>query len=117
MEKDYSDYDHFYLDFRDGDWIAPCWGYRFKINHNGIKLIAYESEALEKIIFDTEKKTVSVVVKNPQLPNAPRTVDVSENPDFFEAVRENIEKILTTGGGRYKTVTPNEDRTVFTISE
>lgn len=116
MEKDYSGNNHFYTDFRDGDWIAPCWGYRFKINHKGIKLIAHESEDLEKIIFDTEKKSISVVVKNPKLPNAPRTADVSENPDFFEGVRENIENILTTGDGRFTTVTPNEDRTVFTVS-
>jgi len=113
MEKERESYiDIFPL--RVGNWKAACWGGLFKINNHGIKLAATANECFEKIIFDTEKKTVSVMVNNPLLPpRTPRTVDLSESPEFFDALRENIETIMTTGDGTYKTVTPNEDRTVF----
>ena len=112
MEKERESYiDIFPL--RVGNWKASCWGGVFKLNNHGIKLVAGASEGFEQIIFDPEKKTVSVVVNNPKLPYLPRTVDLSESPEFFDALRENIETIMTTGDGTYKTVTPNEDRTVF----
>ena len=100
-----------------GDWSATCWGKRFKVNNCGIKLIARDDEDLEKIIFDVEKKTVSVSVKNPTLPTkAPRIVDLSDATEFFEELRKNIETILTTKDGEFKSVTPNADRTVFEVS-
>lgn len=102
--------------FQMGQWGVACWGKRFKINNNGIKLVAREDEDLERIIFDTEKKTVSVKVKNPTLPpNAPRIVDLSDSVEFFEELRKDIENILTTRGGTFQSVTPNADRTAFEI--
>ena len=99
-----------------GNWSASCWGKRFKVNNNGIKLVAKEDEDLEKIIFDTDKKTVSVKVKTPTLSDkAPRTVDLSDATEFFEEVRKNIENILTEKGD-FEKVTTNADRTVFEIS-
>ena len=99
-----------------GDWSANCWGKRFKVNNNGIKLFAKEDEDLEKIIFDVEKKTVSVIVKNPTLlAKVPRTVDLSNATEFFEELRKNIEMILMTKG-TFITVAPNADRTVFEVS-
>lgn len=100
-----------------GDWSATCWGKRFKVNNMGIKLIAREDEDLERIMFDVEKKTVSVTVKNPKLAeNAPRFVDLSDASEFFEELRKNIEMILTTKDGEFKSVIPNIDRTVFEVS-
>ena len=103
-------------DFKVGDWKVICAQSLFTLNNNGIKLFAAAYEGFEKIIFDTEKKTVSVVVKNPKFPNIPRTVDLSKSPDFFEGLRENLETIMTTGDSKCKTVTPNEDITVFTVT-
>lgn len=40
--------------------------------------------------------------------------DLSDDIQFFEELRENIEDIILTGG--YDTITPNEDRTIFEIS-
>ena len=95
-----------------GDWSASCWGKTFIVNNHGIKLIAKEDEDLERIIFDVEKKTVSVSVKNPTLPEkAPRIVDLSEATEFFEELRKDIEKLLTIKG-TFRSVTPNDDRTV-----
>lgn len=99
-----------------GNWSASCWGKRFKINNNGIKLFAKENENLEKVIFDLEKKTVSVKVKSPTLSDiAQRTVDLSDATEFFEELRKDLETILTVKGD-FKNVIPNEDRTVFDIS-
>jgi hypothetical protein len=71
---------------------------------------------LEKIIFDVEKKTVSVKVKNPRLTEPrKRTVCLSDVPEFFEKLHKNIEAILTEMG-TYESVTPNADRTVFEVS-
>lgn len=81
-----------------------------------LKLFAKEDEGLEKVIFDTEKKTISVKVKTQTLSDkAPRTVDLSDATEFFEEVRKNIENILTEKGD-FEKVTPNADRTVFEIS-
>ena len=99
-----------------GDWSANCWGKRFKVNNHGIKLIAREDEDLEKIVFDVEKKTVSVSVKNPTLSEkVPRVVNLSEATEFFEELRKNIEMILKIKG-TFESVTPNDDRTVFEVS-
>ena len=99
-----------------GDWAADCHNKRFKVNNNGIKLCAKEDENLEQVIFDTEKKTVSVKVKTPTLSDkAPRTLDLSNDVEFFEALRKNIEKLLTQKNGKYTSVTPNEDRTIFEV--
>lgn len=99
-----------------GDWSASCWGKTFKVNNSGIKLVARDDEGLERIIFDTEKKKVSVKVKNPTLPpNAPRILDLSDAVDFFEELRKDIENILTTRDGTFQSVTPNADRTAFEI--
>lgn len=99
-----------------GDWVADCYHKRFKVNNNGIKLWAKEDENLEQVIFDTEKKTVSVKVKTPTLSDkAPRTLDLSNDVEFFEALRKNIEELLTQEKGKYTSVIPNEDRTIFEI--
>ena len=97
-----------------GDWSVECYYKRFKFNNKGIKLVAKGDEGLKKVIFNTERKTVAVVVTTPTLPvNVPRIADLSDSPKFFEEVRNNIETILTTG--TYNKVTPNEDRTVFVV--
>lgn len=100
-----------------GEWSACCCcGKTFQVNNNGIKLVAREDEGLEKIIFDTEKKTVLVKVKNPTLSEkAPRILNLSNSIEFFEGLRKNIEKILTTEGGKFTSVTSNADRTVFEV--
>lgn len=109
-----------YLEFHKpliiGDWSASCYGRTFKVNNNEIKLWARQDEGLEKIIFDVEKKTISVKVKTPKLSEkAPRMVDLSDAIEFFDEVRKNIEKILIEKGD-FKSVTPNADRTVFEVS-
>ena len=102
--------------FRIGDWRVECRGKTFIVTNYGMKLVAREDEDLEKFIFDVEKKTVSVTVKNPTLSEkAPRTLDLSKDIDFFEELRKNIEKLLTEIG-TFNSVTANADRTVFEIS-
>ena len=82
-----------------------------------MKLAARYDEDLEQIIFDVEKKTVSVKVKNPTLSDkAPRTVDLSDATDFFEELRKDLETVLTVKG-TFKSVTSNADRTVFDVTE
>jgi len=107
----------FNLGFHMGDWTATCNGKRFIVNNHGMKLTAREDEGLEKVIFDTEKKTVTVKVKTPTLPeNCPRVADLSEAPEFFEELRKDIETLLTTKEGDFMSVIPNKDRTVFDVS-
>ena len=102
--------------FQMGDWGVTCYRKTFRVNNHGIKLAAIEDEDLEKIIFDVEKKTVSVKVKNPTLPaKVPRIVDLSDTIEFFEELRKDIENVLTTKNGKFTSVTPNDDRTVFEI--
>ena len=99
------------------DWRVDCCGKTFTVKY-GIEalLAARGDEYLERILFDVEKKTVSVKVKNPKLTNPPRrTLDLSDVPDFFEGLRKDIEKILTEEG-TFESVTPNADRTVFEVS-
>lgn len=103
--------------YKVGDWTVSCSGRRFKINNNGIKLFVREDEELEKILFDVDKKTVSVKVKNPTLSEkVPRVLDLSNDIEFFEALRKDLEMILTTKWGKFTSVIPNEDRTNFEVS-
>ena len=98
-------------------WWVNCCGKIFTVKY-GIEalLAARGDEGLEKIIFDVEKKTVSVKVKNPRLTEPrKRTVCLSDVPEFFEKLHNNIEAILTEMG-TYESVTPNTDRTVFEVS-
>lgn len=98
-----------------GNWSAKSYNRTFKVNNNGIKLWAKRDEELEQIIFDVNKKTVEVKVKNPTLPkNAPRKLDLSNDVRFFEELRKSIEFLLIIQGG-FEDVTSNDDRTIFTI--
>ena len=116
LTEEVKNYLEFHKPLKVGNWTASCYGKTFKFNNNGIKLWARNDEGLEKVIFDTDKKTVSVKVKTPTLSDkAPRTVDLSDATEFFEEVRKNIENILTEKGD-FEKVTPNADRTVFEIS-
>lgn len=92
-------------------------GYFFDLAKNGLGVLyAFEDEYLEKIIFDVEKKTVSIRVKKPECTLLERCkVDLSDAPEFFEKLHNNIELILTEMG-TYESVTPNTDRTVFEVS-
>ena len=110
-----------YLEFHKplivGDWSATSHDKTFIVNNKGMKLAARYDEDLEQIIFDKEKKTVSVKVKNPTLSDkAPRTVDLSDATDFFEELRKDLETVLAVKG-TFKSVTPNADRTVFDVTE
>lgn len=102
---------------RVGNWVAGFVGAYFNIHQakHALSLVANKEEGLEKMIFDTEKKTISVVVRNPKRPTWPRTVDLSNVVEFFDAVRDKIESILTAKYGGYSSVTANEDRTVFDV--
>lgn len=109
--------------FEVGDYNATCNGWRFLVSKrgadHGMKLVAAASEGFEKIIFDPEKKTVTVEVKKKRLPaRTPRTLDLTDAPEFFDGLRDNIEDIILKQQRReiFKSVTPNEDRTVFTVS-
>ena len=102
--------------FQMGNWSVTCSGNKIQLNNHGIKLVAKGDEGLEKVIFDVEKKTVAVSVKNPTLPEkCPRKVDLSDAPEFFEELHNDLEKLLTIKG-EFKSVTPNADRTVFEVS-
>ena len=89
---------HYAFSCTMGDWNVSCHDKTFQMHNKGIKLWARYDEGLKRVSFDLEKKTVAVTVENPTLPsNAPRIVDLSDAVDFFEAVRNNMEKILLTG--------------------
>ena len=110
VKKEFHDGFHF------GNWTVSCNGKTFIVNNNGMKLCARDDEDLEKIIFDADKKTVSLKVKSQTLSDkAPRIVDLNDATEFFDELRKDIEKILTEKG-EFKSVTPNKDRTVFVIS-
>lgn len=116
--------------FYFGSWHVICSSKKLIIRKEGIdlatkirtkessfKIIAASDEGLEKIIFDTDKKTVSVKVKNPRNGNClhlPKTVDLSEDEDFFEYLHQNLDKWMMEKG-EFTSVTPNEDRTVFEV--
>jgi hypothetical protein len=105
----------YHYQYSNGLWTVTCIWRNFKLNNKGIKLWAKGDEGLYKIIFDVESKTVSVKITNPTLPpKAPRIADLSDDPLFFEELRDNLETILLTG--TYSSVKPNENRTVFEIS-
>ena len=71
--------------FQIGDWGVSCMGKTLKVDNDGIKLAAREDEDLEKVIFNVEKKTVSVIVKNPTLSEkALRIVDLSDAVEFLK---------------------------------
>ena len=96
------------------DWAVTCYYKTFKINHDGIVLIARNDECLKTIKFDVDDKTIELIVANPKLPpNAPRKVDLKDEHEFFEEIRLNLELILTTGS--FSSVKSNEDRTIFEI--
>lgn len=100
-----------------GNWSASCYRKTFRVNNKGIKLAARGDEGLEKVVFDVERKTVSVCVKNPTLSEkVPRKLDLSESVEFFNGLRDNIESVLMKKDSGFTSVTPNADRTVFTIS-
>ena len=104
--------DYFYSNSK---WSVSANDISFKLNNKGIKLWAKREEHLTEVSFDIENKTVSLQVETPVLSEkAPRKVDLSDDPQFFEDLRENIEEILLKG--EYSSVTPNEDRTIFKIS-
>ena len=100
--------------YSNGKWSVSANNNSFKLNNKGIKLWAKKEEQLSEIRFDTENKIVSLTVEKATLPpNAPRKVDLSDDPQFFEDLRENIEEILLKGN--YDSITPNEDRTIFKV--
>ena len=82
-------------------------------HHQGWRLAVRNDERLHRVIFDKDKKTVSAMITESINAKIPRKADISDNPEFFEDLRANIETILITGG--YTSVTPNEDRTVFEV--
>lgn len=106
--------DSFSSNFGTDKWTVNCWYDNFVINNHGMKLVAKGEEGIKKVVFDPERKTVQVVVTTPVLSEkAPRIVDLSEDVDFFEKLRNNIEEVLTTS--KYYKVTANGDRTVFDV--
>lgn len=102
--------------YSDGTWSIYCHCGVFQINNNGIKLCNKREEGLNKLIFNLNDKTVECQVSNPTLPShAPRKVDLSSAPDFFNGLLENIEEILADG--HLQIISANAERTVFNISE
>lgn len=101
------------------EWSASCWCktfYVFNVN-DGVRLFAREDEGLEKIVFDPEKKKLTVSVRNPIVSaEVQRDIDLSDAPEFFEELRKNLEAVMTSNGGTYKSVTTNAARTVFEVS-
>ena len=100
--------------YSNSKWSVYAGARKLQLNNKGIKLVALGEEQLSEVCFDVENKTVSLKVETPILPEkAPRKVDLSDDPQFFEDLRENIEEILLKGN--YDSVTPNEDRTIFKV--
>lgn len=101
--------------FSNGKWSVGCTYKKFRLNNNGMKLLVMNDEGLKELHFDCENKTVTAVItQSTRSEKAPRKADLSDEPQFFEELRENIEEILLKG--KYDSVTPNEDRTIFKIS-
>lgn len=103
--------------FSNGKWSVGCTYKKFRLNNNGMKLLAMNDEGLKELHFDCENKTVTAVITQSSTrweKDPPRKADLSDDPQFFEDLRENIEEILLKG--KYDSVTPNEDRTIFKIS-
>mgnify|MGYP003538070411 CR=1 FL=1 len=56
-----------------------------------------------------------IVPKNNLIPNNPaRTLDLNNDIDFFEDLRNNLEEVLTIKSA-FNSVTPNDDRTIFQV--
>lgn len=111
---------HVGFDYVCGNWSVSCFGRHFRINNKGIKLAVEKGEELKKVIFDTEKKTIEVVVENSISPKVPRVADLSDAPEFFDEIHNGLKEILLTKSNIddkpfYDSVTPNEDRTVFEV--
>lgn len=90
---------------------------QIKNKKNRIKILVTSEEGLEKVIFDTDKKTVSVKLSNPRddsILNSKRTADLNGDEDFFEYLHQNLDKWMMKKGD-FSLVTPNEDRTVFEV--
>ena len=101
------------LDSMRENWSVSCIDRNFILKHNGLKLCANSTETLEKVIFDTNKKTVAVEVSNKKREDVPRIADISDDTFFFDKLRENMEDVLSTGG--FTCTAVNEDRTVFEV--
>ena len=96
------------------DWTITCFNRTFKINHNGIVLIARNDECLKTIKFDIDNKTIELIVAKPKLPiSVPRKLELKGAQKFFEEIRLNLELILMTG--TFSSVKTNEERTIFEI--
>mgnify|MGYP003429373329 CR=1 FL=1 len=100
--------------FQMGDWGVSCNGRTFKVNNNGMKLAARKDEELRRITFDVNNKVVSIDVKNPIVEKAPRTVNLSKAPEFFNELRKDIVHVLTNIGS-FEVVSSNENNTIFEI--
>lgn len=70
-------------------------------------------EVLKQIHFDPEKKTIKLERESLKRPNAPGVIDLSEDPKFFDELRNKIEEILLTCN--FSAVTSNETRTIFKV--
>lgn len=107
----------YYDAFQVGEWFVGCWPHIFEICHKGVRLAFVPDEIPESIEFDVDRKTVSVRVKYPILPNdTPRTVDISDSVEFFDELRSRIDTLLTSEfdySKTYEKVLVNEDMTVF----
>jgi len=102
--------------FTLGNWRVTATHERLVVNNHGIQLMAKKEEGLKKVVFDTNAKSVTVVVATPTLPqDAPRTLELSNDTELFDEIRKGIENLLLKMH-MADTVTPNEDRTVFEIN-
>ena len=94
------------------NWSVTSLNRNLLLKRNGLRLCADSTETLEKVIFDTNKKTVAVEVSNKR-EDVPRIADISDDTFFFDKLRENMEDVLSTGG--FTCTAVNEDRTVFEV--
>lgn len=108
LSKDYC------YTYSNGTWSVTCISRTFRLNNNGIKLIARCDEGLKKVVFDPDRYTITVEVANKVLSDRmPRIAYLSDDRQFFNELRENLETVLTTG--TYASVKSNENRTVFEV--
>lgn len=114
MDKELTKVD-FNDGFQMGDWGVACSGKTFKINNNGMKLAARYDEELSRMSFDVDNKIVSIEVKNPTVEKAPRSVNLSCAPEFFDELRKDIVHVLTNIGS-FEVVSSNENNTIFEIT-
>ena len=96
------------------NWSVTSLDRNLLLKRNGLlRLCANSTETLEKVIFDTNKKTVAVEVSNKKREDVPRIADISDDVFFFDKLRENMEDVLSVGG--FTCTAVNEDRTVFEV--